>query len=462
LRITLDKFNLAEDLLEGDRRDLLSILFINLFTNKMFEPLYNIIHKQSKLTSKEISKIIKANELAFISGPVSLGSFKYQDRNFYFFGEKHFGTEGNCETDHQIKCKSLQNGSKSKVCYDFLYFLEKIFRDSESKNEYVDFFLESPFILKNIKVKKIGPDPNEDYISLIQNHFIDCLKRNKSKCKYKTLRLHYTDFRIQTTKDIVGINYLPLLFIKNFKKHKRINEKQKYIHFYNIVTRRLISKRIQKKLFQSFFQDNFYYTWFEIYKSLLRGFNRKKYHKQIKEVKKLFDHAFKYHKVRNNKNVHLVKSQLDSLREDNIKHNGQYMSDLIKKFVTNNYKNIDFSIMRRYWKEYIRRLRQSLIHPEDKNIFKDFNLDTLLELFIEIDTNLLDAYLLARMFRIFTSSKKYILSDIVMTYTGYYHTQNYIDFFRNVLGIKPDILTGPINKDLMRCIYSPKFKREFE
>jgi hypothetical protein len=29
------------------------------------------------------------------------------------------------------------------------------------------------------------------------------------------------------------------------------------------------------------------------------------------------------------------------------------------------------------------------------------------------------------------------------------------------MGIKPDILTGPINKELIRCVYSPKFKREF-
>jgi len=419
----------------------------------MFEPSYNIIHKESKLKPTEISKIVKDNKLAFISGPVSLGSFKYNNRNFYFFGEKHFGTEGNCETSPKIQCRSLDHpNKKSKVCFDFLYFLDKIFKDSHS---YVDFFLESPFILKNLKVKKIKAD---DYISLIQNTFMDCLKRNKSKCKYKTTRFHYTDFRIQMAKGIISINYLPLLFIKNFNKHRSIREKEKYIYFYNIVTKRLISKRIQKKLFQSFFQDNFHNTWFEIYKFLLRGFDRKKYHRQIKEITDIFDDSFRYHKIRNHKIVHFVKSQLDSLKKDNIKHNGVYMSDLIQKFVTDNYKKIDFNITRQYWNEYIRLLKLSL--HKGKDVFEGFDIDTLLELFIEIDTHLLDAYLLARMFRIFSSSE-HIPSDTVIVYTGYYHTQNYIDFFRNILGIKPDLLTGPINKELIRCVYSPKFKREF-
>ena len=428
----------------------------------MFEPLYNIIHKQSKLSSKQISKIVKENNLAFISGPVSLGSFKYQDRNFYFFGEKHFGTEGNCETNPRIKCRSLGSGTKSNVCFDFLYFLDKVFRDSESKKSYVDFFLESPFILKGLKVKKMGPDPNEDYISLIQNYFLDCLKRNKTKCKYKTTRLHYTDFRIQTAKGLISINYLPLLFVKNLNKHRRISDKKKYINFYNILTKRLISKRIQRQLFRSFFEDNFQRIWTRIYRNLIRGFDKKIYRKEIKEVKYIFDQSFRYHKIRNNKVVHFVKAQLDSLRMDDIKHNGEYMSDLIQKFITNNYNKIDFKITRQIWDEYIRLLRWSLDHPEDKNIFGNFSIDTLLELFIEIDTHLLDAYLLARMFRRFTSSKNHITSDTVIVYTGYYHTQNYIDFFRNILEIKPDILTGPINKDLIRCVYSPKFKKEFE
>jgi hypothetical protein len=80
----------------------------------MFEPSYNIIHKESKLKSNEISKIIKDNKLAFISGPVSLGSFKYNDRNFYFFGDKHFGTEGNCESNPKpkIQCRSMDHPNK--------------------------------------------------------------------------------------------------------------------------------------------------------------------------------------------------------------------------------------------------------------------------------------------------------------------------------------------------------------
>jgi hypothetical protein len=75
----------------------------------------------------------------------------------------------------------------------------------------------------------------------------------------------------------------------------------------------------------------------------------------------------------------------------------------------------------------------------------------------------MDAYVLARMFREFsiTKRKNHIPSDSVITFTGDLHSQNYIDFFQNVLGLTPSMVVKT-NKKQKRCLYNPNFENEFQ
>ena len=94
------------------------------------------------------------------------------------------------------------------------------------------------------------------------------------------------------------------------------------------------------------------------------------------------------------------------------------------------------------------------------NLIQNFVLGSI----IEMDAHIFDAYLLGRLFRTFnyTTQQEHIPSNTVVIYAGNYHIQNYVNFFTQVLGIKPEISTGPINHQLKRCVFSPKIKSEFQ
>lgn len=403
------------------------------------------------------------DNFSYISGPISLASFNLDGRKFYFFGDKHFSKEMNCESI--VPCLKSKKSKNSQSCYDFVYFLDQIFQNAQRKNEYIDFFLETPFVLKNMRFSDI----DTDYISSIEKKFRDCLRRDKKKCKYKNTRFHYIDFRIKNSTDISSINYIPLLFIKNIQKRKSKSEREKDIFFYNLVTKRLFSKKINKQLFDSYFQDNFDYSWSKIIRSLFRGLSATKYKSQFREVSKIFQRALKYYKIRNGKIVHLLKSQFDSLKQDGIQHKGKYMSDIIQKYISDLYKNIDFDMIRKYWSQLIhtvkkkKKIPKELLSPTKSGL--DLQLSNLIELIYDLDTHLFDAYLLTRMFRIFkyTKREEHIPSKMVISFTGNYHNNRYIDFFTNTLGLTSELYVESINnKELKRCLYSPKFKREFE
>ena len=59
--------------------------------------------------------------------------------------------------------------------------------------------------------------------------------------------------------------------------------------------------------------------------------------------------------------------------------------------------------------------------------------------------------------------KNIIPSEMVITFSGFLHSQNYIDFFQNVLGLTPKIkMEYNPNEKTKRCLYNPKFQDEFQ
>jgi hypothetical protein len=434
----------------------------------------NIKTKYSKITPKQISDLIEKNQFSFVSGPISFVSFDDNGRKFYFFGDEHFDKKGNCETDYKdVKMSCLQvdnHNSKKKVCYDFVYFLEKLFQMNEKSKDYIDFYLETPFQKRYMRESKPG---DVDYITSIEKVFKKCFRRYKSKCKFKKTRFHYIDFRIKNVKTVSSINYIPVNFIQTIKKQITNKDKIKRrkvanrIRFYNIIVKRLFQKKINQKLLYAYFKDNFRETMDDIYKQITKGLNQKRYKRYLRFVKNVFNEASKYYKIRDKKKVHIIQSQLDALRKEGVKFKNHEMADLIEQFVKQNYKNrVDLELFQSYWKDYIGQLQKYIKNKNLDDETEEYNEMInrfLLGSIIEMDAHIFDAYLLGRLFRTFqyTTRKEHIPSQTVVIYAGNYHIQNYVNFFVDVLGMKPEIMTGPINKELKRCVYSPKLKEEF-
>jgi len=428
--------------------------------------------KYTHITPKKIANLIEKNQFSFLSGPVSFTSFDDNGKKYYFFGDEHFDKVGNCETKYKnvkIPCLTTKDkNSKHQVCYDFVYFLEKLFKNNEYSGEYLDFYMETPFKRKYMRKTK---SDESDYISSIEKVFKNCFEREKSKCKYKKTRFHYIDFRIKDPKNIASINYIPVRFVYIIKKEleKKDISKDKLIDkikFYDVLTKRLFQKNINQKLLDAHFKDNFIQTIENIYKTLTRGLKQRKYKIYLSRVRKIFNEAKKYYKVREGKKVHIIKSQLDALRKEGVKHKNQEMGALIEKFVKQNYQNkIDIESIQQLWREYIDGLLMKINSKENKEQ-KEYNSqieEFLVGSAIEMDAHIFDVYLLGRMFRNFKYSKReeHIPSQTIVTYAGNYHIRNYISFFIDVLGMKPEVSVGAINSTLKRCVYSPELKKDF-
>jgi len=112
---------------------------------------------------------------------------KEQSKIIYFFGELHD------EISETASCK----GSFSRITP----FLEKIFKTAYKP---IDFFLEvTPIerytegIKGKIKETELILKPSEQFqdIHLLREKFQHCYSRNKKKCPYTGVRVHYTDVR---------------------------------------------------------------------------------------------------------------------------------------------------------------------------------------------------------------------------------------------------------------------------
>ncbi len=171
-----------------------------------------------------------------ISGPVSAFSadFKFEDINqkLNLYGDAHFSLTGTCKPcqDFNLSATEILNAD-AKTCYDISVLLAKTFTEAAQRNEYIDFYIELPFLNKGCVVAETPLRDYYDYISRLHYIFYKCL--HKKDCQYVTTRFHYTDSRLQIRennleclvndlddfKDIFGENP-----VDNRQKQKYIND----------------------------------------------------------------------------------------------------------------------------------------------------------------------------------------------------------------------------------------------
>jgi hypothetical protein len=369
----------------------------------------------------DIEKILSKNKFSFISGPISLTSFELttpgvENKKFYFFGDEHFSLEGNCNEIKNVICLNDENDKKQsqKVCYDFPYFLKKLFTEAEKKKKYIDFYLELAYLTKESQERKTNIEDNNDNISKVLNLFRDCFQRKKDKCPFKTTRFHYTDFRFDFF--LPGINlpsgliYLPYIFKENMEQKIGLflnqNDKEKsknksnlrstedpkltpmgdvisftkkdllrYIKFCDIIIYRFFAKHLNQRIFDSYFKKDFHKEYNKIFKILINGLDRKYYQKEIDQLKDLFDSSMKYYKIRKNNVYHIIQSQFLGLEKDNLEFNGQPMEKLIKDYIYQKYKeNVKTSELRKDWNKYMKTIKLYL-KTKDEKVFENIKVN---------------------------------------------------------------------------------------
>lgn len=151
-----------------------------------------------------------------IIGPVSLSEHKSKkyNKHVYIFGEKHI-------VNHT--CKDL-----TKKSINIVEFFDQILKENEDKKGPIDLYLETEYSTKDKVVQKRDPESFNDWLSLLETKYHDCLI--EKKCIYKNVRMHYTDLRKLYFSNLTQyINILFNIIINIADKKQLMKEENKSI-----------------------------------------------------------------------------------------------------------------------------------------------------------------------------------------------------------------------------------------
>ena len=196
------------------------------------------------------------------------------------------------------------------------------------------------------------------------------------------------------------------------------------------------------------------------------------------DFNKLRNVMTKLSSTRNGKTVSRIKAQLDGLREDNIIYKGRNMADIILDFINDEYAKTSlvpaYNMWRKFYTEALEPFRKAVTIPDLESAETSFsryvqttNLNTIVDLVVT-DALILDTYLLARMFRRFTTQRHgrevHAESNTVITYAGAAHAARYALFFDKYLSItREDSVVNKLDiKNINRCLENPRFGNYFK
>jgi hypothetical protein len=435
--------------------------------------------------------VVYPQMLEYISGPVSWSFYSvlFDDKtykNFHFFGDRHLGRDKTCESKG-LDCASVLFPGKGQKCFDITYLLKYIFERAEKTKTIVDFFLEVPYVQSREEESFKFTDKEIGYIEDILSYFSDCFQYEKSKCKFKYTRFHYIDIRPAYENKI--IRYKPtwtnifilepfqILFLnmEDYLKKDTLENKEAILNQIKVIYNNIIFlfDNIQK-CFEAFLNPNFKESVEEIfYEYNNTSFNFKKdqidyftnnmlkyfgksYPKKLPptelSVGKLPPTESSVGKLPPTESIIYV--QLEELKKDNLLVNGENISDLIKNYLIQIFEEeiqINHNKIVYIW-ETLNSQKSKDFKDYAKNtlkILEEVLMPKLNEYVILVDSIIMDAYTLPRMFRKY-SSKKSNLSNYSITYAGNYHIKIYNRFFEQVLKLKPIVEK---EGDPLRCIY---------
>lgn len=345
-----------------------------------------------------------------IIGPISISEHyngKY-DKHIYIFGDEHINKK-KCE-------KKLEN-------VDIIDFFKKII--SENPKETLDFFFEISYSKKNVyEINKPNITSVSPWLQQIQNKFYDCLKLDKSNCKYKNVRMHYLDIRKLYFERLLNliILFYPIYknnIDKNWIKIKNNIELLKNYYYFDINKFSKITN--ETKIFE--------------FKNIKQNYDLTDW----KKLEKIF-------KLSNEKIIEILKieKQFENIIDDDVKE--KYKKIKIKIFDSLDYLRENF--------DFFRNLNKNTTFQDFYNFSKQYK-----KLLIKLNTftDLFDAYMIGRIFRQY---KNNIEPKKIIVFMGEAHAKN-LRFFLSEIGFTEKIETSREFDKNFQCVDISKFYQPF-
>lgn len=426
---------------------------------------------------------------AKLSGPVTAYSGIYNNNKYLFFGDAHFSFKGTCAPPCKSVTQDFIKTDNNSNCWEIARLLVDIFDKAEADGTTVDFYIEMPFLPKG----KFIPSRDDiekasrqtGFLYALYYMFYDCF--NKSRCKWKNVRFHYVDVRLQyksvnfpelvvdmdildrperlpfTISDVTfegqvinrigeSIQILGMKLIRdNRNKDKFIdttNSLIKDLYYSGGQTMSGMAESLNIKLFRLYLtSDNFREDARNLAKDMIA-----KYGTDYDVLSKLVDDDLLV--IRRGKTMHRARAQVEALEQENPK-----MAEQIKEYVINKYiQNVDNTSLMNLWNKFMTTYNNFILAKSRtmgdnrialEKLMKEFReIQEIMTLGVSSTALLMDAYLLARMFRTFPGTNHQV-STTNIVYAGAAHINHYQEFFNKVLGTS-FYRYGPSNLDEIR------------
>ena len=382
---------------------------------------------------------------ARISGPVAGYSIIYKGKKYYFFSDIHRSLKGKCPPP----CDPIAN------CFDITTLLINIFETANQKGEWVDFYLEVPFISRSrlYHPREYYSSNTTDVIHQIYVEFWNCF--TKQDCPFATTRFHYIDIRNtyrpgkspKTETPGIGLDSTSYFWYLNNRMKTSVDlintmystgSVQSYDYIETTTT--LVNDFLgpQKsgetkgdRLFKLYLQsDNFPREVGMLFKQTLQKL--KEGAKPIKLIKIIKRYMFPQDITvnRDGKSMHKIRAQLFQLHREQ-----PQLAEDIKNFCLAKYAELKdrFDIFR-LWNNMMESYRSLIgiqLVAEKNYIIRDIHdkYNAISNIMTSQGGLLVDAYTLARLFRNFSpQSNKHVI------YAGHLHISNYKEFFSHLPG----------------------------
>jgi hypothetical protein len=395
----------------------------------------------------------RLRNIKYLSGPISWFTYKYQDVDYIFFGDKHLSRDNNCESNG-IQCVNLYDsfGIPKNIglpeCASIAVYLDLLLNYNNKNNIVTDVFTEFPFVKTEIDKPDIIPD---DYMNDVFMIFTECLKRNKRECPYgQNIRVHYADIRKkyrQFTDENISVAVGPVNFnidsgfIDDSGIHPYYYMSYIFPYIRNFIiadnSKAYLQKEIydMRNIFDFVYENAFYFFKIITEETDIRPrldllVENIPNNLQKKIMEKQLDNILDMSSTRDNKLMFKIAVQLRSLRLSGKADMAEKIIMFMSKKLTlilNNFRT-NYQNFLTHCSKYLTTEPKNWINDNDYIIYAGELYKDLLQLgSINIDT-----YLLARMFK--------YNNNQVITYTGNYHIDVYREFFKDMLS------TDPINE----------------
>lgn len=404
-----------------------------------------------------------------LSGPVSAYITEFKGKKYIFLGDRHESLEAGCSKP----CKSIDDYNDKNIedvdledpngCWDIALFLSGLFTKAAKEGKWIDFYIEIPF-RKDIRLSKEGVKKSISYIgylSLLYYIFYDCFA--KMKCDYSTTRFHYIDIRKEYKLEKLARLVNDLEKIKNNENIIR----EIPVSYESFISNKVIAEGIEnlidillyggevdsKEIIEAdILVRDLYFTAEDedipkseqLFLLYLRSDNiyediEALFRKSLNSAKnpdQLLERLLPNDLIvtRNGKTMHRMRAQLWALENEG---KGDIAEKIIQ-YVTLKYRErtqikrivVEWRNIRNLYLEYIKR--PFLFTYEIKENLENTQ-ERLTNINIRSDALLVDAYLLARIFRTYPNTS-HIESYKSIVYAGAAHISLYVDFFEKYLG----------------------------